>query len=80
MLDNSGGYLAPTVGDDVEIAQGDHVTEVRFNFGPGYRVYLTQEGDKLVLLLVGGDKSSQHRDIKKAKELAMEWRQAHENQ
>lgn len=35
---------------------GDHVTEVRFNIGPGYRVYLTQEGDKLVLLLVGGDK------------------------
>ena len=59
---------------------GDHVTEVRFNIGPGYRVYLTQDGDKLVLLLVGGDKSSQHRDIKKARELAMEWRQAHENQ
>lgn len=59
---------------------GDHVTEVRFNFGPGYRVYLTQEGDKLVLLLVGGDKSSQHRDIRKAKELATEWRRGHENQ
>ena len=59
---------------------GGHVTEVRFNIGPGYRVYLTQEGDKLVLLLVGGDKSSQHRDIKKARELAMEWRQEHENQ
>ena len=59
---------------------GDHVTEVRFNIGPGYRVYLTQDGDKLVLLLVGGDKSSQHRDIKKARELAMEWRQANENQ
>ena len=59
---------------------GNHVTEVRFNIGPGYRVYLTQEGDKLVLLLVGGDKSSQHRDIKRAKELATEWRQAHESQ
>ena len=59
---------------------GEHVTEVRFNIGPGYRVYLTQEGDKLVLLLVGGDKSSQHRDIKKARELAMEWRRGHENQ
>ena len=59
---------------------GDHVTEVRFNIGPGYRVYLTQEDNKLVLLLVGGDKSSQHRDIKKAKELAMEWRREHENQ
>ena len=59
---------------------GDHVTEVRFNIGPGYRVYLTQEGNKLLLLLVGGDKSSQHRDIEKARELAMEWRQGHENQ
>ena len=59
---------------------GDHVTEVRFNIGPGYRVYLTQEGNKLVLLLVGGDKSSQHRDIKKARELAMEWRREHEDQ
>ena len=59
---------------------GNHVTEVRFNIGPGYRVYLTQEDNKLVLLLVGGDKSSQHRDIKKAMELAMEWRQGHENQ
>ncbi len=59
---------------------GDSVTEVRFNIGPGYRVYLTQEGDKLVLLLVGGDKSSQQRDIKKARELAKEWRRRHENQ
>ena len=59
---------------------GDRITEVRFNIGPGYRVYLTQEGDKLVLLLVGGDKSSQHRDIKKARELAKEWRRGHENQ
>ena len=59
---------------------GDHVTEVRFNIGPGYRVYLTQEDNKLVLLLVGGDKSSHHRDIRKAKELATEWRRGHENQ
>lgn len=59
---------------------GNRVTEARFNIGPGYRVYLTQEGSKLVLLLVGGDKSSQHRDIKKARELAMEWRQGHGNQ
>lgn len=61
-------------------AVGDSVIEVRFNIGPGYRVYLTQEGEKLVLLLVGSDKSSQHRDIKKARELAKEWRQRYESQ
>lgn len=59
---------------------GDRVIEVRFNIGPGYRVYLTREGGRMVLLLAGGDKSSQHRDIKKAKELAMEWRRKNENQ
>ena len=58
---------------------GDGVTEVRFDIGPGYRVYLTQEGNRLVLLLVGGDKSSQERDIKKAKRLAKKWRQEHED-
>lgn len=58
---------------------GGHVTEVRFDVGPGYRVYLTQEGNKLAVLLVGDDKSSQQRDIKKAKELAKEWRQGNEN-
>ena len=57
----------------------DGVTEVRFDIGPGYRVYLTQEGNRLVLLLVGGDKSSQERDIKKAKRLAKKWRQEHED-
>lgn len=51
------------------------VIEVRFHTGPGYRVYLTQEGKRLVLLLVGGDKSTQRRDIEKAKELARLWRE-----
>lgn len=49
---------------------------MRFDFGPGYRVYLTQEGDRLVVLLIGGDKSSQEADIERAKHLAMEWRRA----
>lgn len=51
------------------------VTEIRFNFGPGYRVYVTQEGEELLLLLVGGDKSTQSRDIAKAVALAKEWRE-----
>ena len=42
--------------------------------GPGYRIYYLQEGDTLVLLLCGGDKSTQQNDIEKAHELAEEWR------
>lgn len=51
------------------------VIEVRFNFGRGYRVYLTQRGKEILLLLIGGDKSTQSRDIDKAVELARRWRE-----
>lgn len=53
---------------------GDEVFELRFHFGPGYRVYYLRDGDTVVLLLNGGDKDSQERDIRRAKELAKEWR------
>ena len=48
---------------------GDGVYEFRVDIGPGYRVYFTWRGNDVVLLLIGGDKSSQNRDIKKAKQI-----------
>lgn len=49
---------------------GGGVSELRIDYGPGYRVYYTQRGAALVLLLCGGDKSTQDADIRRAKELA----------
>jgi putative addiction module killer protein len=46
------------------------IAELRVDAGPGYRVYYTQRGNRLIILLVGGDKGSQQQDIEKAKELA----------
>ena len=48
---------------------GDGVYEFRVDIGPGYRVYFAWRGNNVVLLLIGGDKSSQSRDIKKAKQI-----------
>jgi putative addiction module killer protein len=49
---------------------GDKVSELRIHVGPGYRVYFTKVGQRVVILLCGGDKGSQKRDIRRAKELA----------
>lgn len=46
---------------------GDGIQELRINFGPGYRVYFAEDGPRIVLLLIGGDKSTQTKDIKTAK-------------
>ena len=49
---------------------GEGVSELRINYGPGYRVYYKKHGQKLVILLAGGDKSTQAKDIKTALHLA----------
>lgn len=52
---------------------GNGLSELRINTGPGYRVYYLQNGNTLVLLLCGGDKSTQQHDIDQAHRLADEW-------
>lgn len=49
---------------------GEGVSEMRIHYGPSYRVYFTQRGMEIVILLAGGDKSTQPKDIKTALELA----------
>lgn len=51
---------------------GDEISEIRIPTGPGYRVYYTKRGDEIIVLLVGGDKSTQSDDIVKAKHLVKE--------
>lgn len=48
---------------------GDGIYEMRIHYGPGYRIYYTKKDNVVVLLLAGGDKSTQQKDIDKAKEL-----------
>jgi len=48
---------------------GDGIRELRVNFAKGYRVYIKEKDEKIVVLLIGGDKSTQQKDIKKAKEI-----------
>lgn len=60
------------VGDWKDVGEG--VVELRFDKGPGYRVYLTKVGNRFILLLIGGSKARQQRDIRHAIELAKKWR------
>lgn len=60
------------VGDAEPIGEG--FSELRIHQGPGYRLYCMQRGMRVVVMLCGGDKRSQARDIEQAKRIAQEWR------
>ena len=61
--------IAPGNPSDVKPGRGG-VSELRIDYGPGYRIYFLQHGKELIILLANGDKRTQARDIKKALELA----------
>jgi putative addiction module killer protein len=58
------------LGDHKSVGEG--VFEMRIDYGPGYRLYFTRSKRVVIILLIGGDKSSQPRDIKRAKQIAIE--------
>ncbi len=53
---------------------GAGISELRLTYGPGFRVYYLQESDVIIVLLIGGDKSTQRKDIAAARRLAQQWR------
>ena len=63
LADGNPGDVAPV---------GGGISELRINYGPGYRVYYVQRGQQLIILLAGGDKDSQQRDIAIARRVARE--------
>jgi putative addiction module killer protein len=54
---------------------GSGVSELRIDYGPGYRIYFARKGSTVLVLLCGGDKRTQERDIAKAKELMKSWQE-----
>lgn len=58
-------------GDVKSIGQG--ISELRIHYGSGYRVYFQKRGNRIIVLLCGGDKNTQEKDMKAAKRLSEEW-------
>jgi len=61
-----------SLGNLGDVSPIDRVSELRIHYGPGYRIYFTTKGDTIVILLCGGDKSTQAKDIAKAQKMAKE--------
>jgi putative addiction module killer protein len=70
IIDRIDAAEAGNFGDCAPVGEG--VSEMRIHYGPGYRLYYTRKGKVVYLLLVGGDKSTQSRDIKRAIAMAKE--------
>jgi len=68
-----GRVAAGNFGDVKPVGSG--ISELRIPYGPGYRVYLMQRGAEIVILLCGGDKSTQQKDIERAKEIALDFKE-----
>lgn len=64
IIDRLARVRSGNLGDHKSVGGG--VWELRFTFGPGYRLYFGKDGDRLIVLLIGGDKSSQKKDIRLA--------------
>jgi len=58
---------------------GEGINELRIDYGPGYRLYYTEHEGQLLILLIGGDKSTQQRDIRQAHKLAREYGEGNEH-
>jgi putative addiction module killer protein len=67
------------LGNTSNIKWFDGIGEYKIDFGPGYRIYLVQDGTQLIILLGGGTKKNQQSDIKKALELYKEYKQRKKN-
>lgn len=64
-----------SMGNPGDVKPTEHgISEMRIDYGPGYRVYYQQRGPVVILLLCGGDKRTQDRDIKRAAQIAKDWR------
>lgn len=66
--------IAGNLGDVKWVGEG--VSELRIDFGPGYRIYFVELGSIMIILLCGGDKSTQDRDVRRAKMMAMDLRRS----
>lgn len=63
-------------GDAKRIKNGNGIWELRIDHGPGYRIYFGQEEGRIVILLMGGNKKSQQRDITKAKQYWLQYKES----